>query len=364
MRSLPAPRFEHLVGLSDDVGLLEHADHDRPRHSHGYCVDDAARALVVLGRHPGPARPARDLLDRCLGVVVDAESGDGRFRNRLAHGGGWTDEPGTGDWWGRATWGLAVVGAHHADARPAVAPVLDRALGRRSPHPRATAHAMLGAALARRAGVRSDRPLELLVDGADLIRRYWPLREGPHRLTYANAVLPEALLAAGEALDDAELLGAGLRRLEALVVLETRPGHLSVTPVGGWAPGEDRPGFDQQPLEVHHLAEAALRAWRLTGDDRWRDLLGLAAAWFLGDNDVGVPLYDPGTGAGHDGLTPTGRNENRGAESTLAALATLQLARRDETRRPTPRRVGGGGVRPAPPAGRSFLRRSDEDRSG
>lgn len=327
MSGVPTPRFDHLAALDDGVGLLEHADHDRPRRSHGYCVDDAARALVVLGRHPRPADPVRGLLDRCLAVVVGAQADDGRFRNRLAAAGGWTDEPGTGDWWGRALWGLAVLATHHEETRPVVGPVLARGLGQRSPHPRAMAHAMLGAAQAREVGVRGPGAEELLVAGADLILRSWPLPDGPGRLTYANALLPDALLAAGAALDRPDLVTAGLARLEALVEVETRPGHLSVTPVGGWAPGEDRPGFDQQPLEVHHLAEAASRAWRLTGDSRWGSLLTLAAAWFLGGNDVGIPLYDPVTGAGHDGLTPTGRNENRGAESTLAALATLHLAR-------------------------------------
>ena len=87
-----------------------------------------------------------------------------------------------------------------------------------------------------------------------------------------------------------------------LLDLETRDGHLSVTPVGGWALGERRPGFDQQPIEVAALADACARAFRLTGDARWAQGVERAVGWFLGDNDAGTPLYDPSTGGGYDGL--------------------------------------------------------------
>jgi len=150
----------------------------------------------------------------------------------------------------------------------------------------------------------------------------WPWPES--RLTYANAVLPEALMAAGEHLHDGRALDDGLALLGWLLDLETSGSHLSVTPTGGWALGEARPGFDQQPIEVAALADACARAFRLTGDRRWARGVERAVGWFLGDNDAGTPLYDPLTGGGYDGLHVDGRNANQGAESTLAALATLQ----------------------------------------
>jgi hypothetical protein len=111
-----------------------------------------------------------------------------------------------------------------------------------------------------------------------------------------------------------------------LLDLETVEGRLSVTPAGGWAPGEPRPAFDQQPIEVAALADACLRAFELTGDDRWADGLDRAIDWFLGDNDSHLALYDAATGGGCDALTPHGRNTNQGAESTLAMVSTLQHA--------------------------------------
>jgi len=153
----------------------------------------------------------------------------------------------------------------------------------------------------------------------------WPWPEA--RLTYANAVLPEALIAAGEHLGDTPALDEGLYLLGWLLDIETRGTHLSVTPVGGWTLGEARPGFDQQPIEVAALADGCARAYRMTGESRWSEGVTRAANWFLGDNDAATPLLDAATGGGCDGLHDAGRNANQGAESTLAMLGTLQHVR-------------------------------------
>jgi hypothetical protein len=171
----------------------------------------------------------------------------------------------------------------------------------------------------------------LLVDVRTLLSRPriasgWPWPE--RRLTYANAVLPEALIAIGDALNDAALLSHGVDLLHWLLELQTRDGHISVTPAAGLAPGDVLPAFDQQPIEVSALAEACWRAHEATGDPRWVQAVQLCAEWFLGANDVGLVLYDEATGGCSDGLHSTRINLNQGAESTLAALSTLQLARR------------------------------------
>ncbi|HEY9306449.1 MAG TPA: glycosyltransferase, partial [Microbacterium sp.] len=155
----------------------------------------------------------------------------------------------------------------------------------------------------------------------------WPWPE--ERLRYANAAIPEALIAAGHALSDTPCLDRGLELLDFLVGAETAPdGHLSLTPVGGRGPRDTAPAFDQQPIEAAALAQACLRAFEVTCDGRWLPPLRAAWAWFEGRNDGGIALFDPETGAGYDGVTPTGRNDNRGAESTLAALGTLQCVSR------------------------------------
>jgi hypothetical protein len=174
----------------------------------------------------------------------------------------------------------------------------------------AGARALL-AASARRIGGSSSDPA-------------WPWPEP--RLTYANAVLPEVLLAAGAALDEPLVSVDGLLMLGWLMDIQTRDGHLSVVPVGGRGPADEIGGFDQQPIEVAAIADACARAFALTDDTRWRHGVELAAAWFAGSNDADTALLDPVSGGGCDGLEPHGRNDNQGAESTLALLSTLQHA--------------------------------------
>ena len=154
----------------------------------------------------------------------------------------------------------------------------------------------------------------------------WPWPED--RLSYANASLAEALIAAGSALEDEAAIDDGLRLLAWLVDLQTTGDHLSLVPAGGWSPGEPQPGFDQQPIEVAALADACARAFDVTGDRGWRVVVARCVGWFLGNNDAGTPMHDPQTGGGYDGLERDGANLNQGAESTLAWLLTLQHGRR------------------------------------
>lgn len=326
-RALPLPRFEHLRQLTDDRGLFEHAEGVTPRRHHGYCTDDAARALVLTCLAGGPA----DLRQRYLDFVVAAVAKDGRCHNRLDPEGNWSDRPGLGDWWGRAIWGLGVaVGSGFGGA--AAEQALVRLTGQRAPDRRALAYAALGAAevAALHPGAKAlladAVSAAMAIEPGTSLTCDWPWPE--RRLLYDNALLPHALLVAGQALERPELVSRGLGWLEFLVRVQRHDGHLSVVPVGGRGPGEEPPAFDQQPIELASLAAAGALAHQLTGEQRWQDVVSAAAAWFAGENDARVMMVDPDTGAGYDGLTRTGRNLNCGAESTLAAnLAVLHANR-------------------------------------
>ncbi|MFH8249668.1 glycosyltransferase [Microbacterium sp. B2969] len=327
-----APVFDHLRALSDDVGVFEHARFDEPRRDLGYCVDDVARALIVLARERALAPDLFVIARRCLAFVVEAVAPDGRVHNRRTTDGRFTGRAGVGDWWGRAAWSLGVAFASlplSSDTAGALE-AFHRVVGRRPRHLRPMAFCALGAADVVRILPRDRAARDVLRDAAEMIRvqpdSEWPWPEP--RLHYANAVLPEAVLAAGAALHDAKIIERGLEMLSFLLKIETSDGHLSVTGTQGRGPHDHGPQFDQQPIEVAAIADACARAFRLTGDERWRDAIVMAWAWFTGGNDGRTPLFDPETGAGYDGLTPHGRNENRGAESTLAMLSTYQQARR------------------------------------
>ncbi|CKH15373.1 hypothetical protein [Mycolicibacterium smegmatis] len=325
----PRPRFDHLLRMTDNRGTFEHACLDEPRTENGYCTDDMARVLVVASRQPQAGGPVNRLGGVAVRFLNEAQALTGPCRNRLDKDGSWTDEPALEDPWGRCVWGLGTAAARSGVAVVRTLALLqfERAAQCRSVWPRAMAFAAIGAAelLAVNPGNAAARALitdyvaGLPPPASD---SSWPWPEP--RLAYANAVLAEAIIAAGIVVEDSGLWTRGLELLGWLVERETGNGHLSVTPVDGWAAGETRPGFDQQPTEVATLADACARAATVDPDAVWPHTVRAAAAWFEGANDLGEPMWDPQTGAGFDGLHADRVNRNQGAESTLAVISTFQ----------------------------------------
>lgn len=331
--TLPRPNFMHLQEMTDQLGLWEHAKHTAPRHEHGFCNDDNARALVIAAHER--SRDMTDLADIYLRYVLDSRRPDGTFRNRRDSTGSWADEPGSDDSQGRVWWGLGAIAANAPRAwmKESALDAFEGSAVFDSPHLRANAYAALGAAEVHETQGGFEPAVELLdrttakIVSATRSGTTWP----EARLTYDNARIPEALLAAGIALDDERRLVLGMRLLEWLVANESRGSRFSFTPVGGREPGGPGPAFDQQPIEAWAMADACHRALSSTGESHWRELTLRAGRWLLGENDSDTVMYDQESGATFDGLTPSGVNLNRGAESTLAGLGILQVAARLES---------------------------------
>lgn len=325
-------RLDHLFTLADSRGILEHANGTIPRLAHGYCTDDNARLLTFAVRDAGRTRGSEMLAHLGMRFVLDAQDPDGRVRNRMAFTRRWTDEPSTDDCWGRAMWALGTAAARSSDSllRHRGASAFERSARVGSPWTRARCFAALGAAEILAVEPTHEIARSVLADAADRIPTRgvdhdsfaWPWPE--RSLSYANAVIPEVLIASGELLKRPRDLARGLELLDWLFRTETHDGHLSVTPVGGRRFGDAVPGFDQQPIEVAALADAAHRAFGATGDPRWLTDFDACQNWFCGHNDLGVEMFDRSSYGGFDGLTISGPNLNQGAESTLAMLSTLQ----------------------------------------
>jgi hypothetical protein len=177
-----------------------------------------------------------------------------------------------------------------------------------------------GHSLARTILKRFGEELTALLDGAR--RPEWSWFEIV--LAYDNARLPEALLRAGSALGRADFIATGLETLDWIVARQTSPeGRFRA--VGSESFGRvysDPLPFDQQPLEAQATVDACAAAWTATHDRRWVDEALRAYRWYLGANDLDLPLATAQDGGCFDGLMPTGLNRNQGAESILA----LQLA--------------------------------------
>jgi hypothetical protein len=346
------PSFAHVLSMSDEIGMFEHADHAEPRRAEGYCTDDVARLLIAAVREPAHSQAVRDLGRTAFRFLAEAQNVHGQVRNRRDAQGRWHGRHGVEDCWGRSLWafGTAVRRAPEEWMRASAISYFDHGSSQRSPHRRAMAFAALGAAEVAQYDQRHRRSRELLADaiaviGSPSTDADWPWPEP--RLSYANAALPEALIAAGDVLDRPDVVDDGLLLLRWLLDHESLDGHLSPAPVGGAGPGDPAGRFDQQPIEIAALADACHRAHVVTGDDQWQHGVDLAIAWFAGDNDLDAVMWHPDTGGGYDGLTATGPNLNQGAESTLALIATLQHAARGTNREggidrlmPTARSIG------------------------
>jgi hypothetical protein len=331
----PDAPFSHLQRLTDNVGLLQHADGVVPLHTDGYSVDDVARGLLVVCREPSPPQELVVLGRRYLYFLAQAQALGGKFRNHLGYDRQWRGQPGTDDGWGCALWALGTAAARGPTMgiREESFTRFSRGMRVSSPSVPAMAFAALGAAEILDSHPGHHAALALIYrahiaigDPAADAGPAWPVPG----LNYASPAIAEAVIVSGHYLGDARLLKKGLRMLERLLATDTRDGHLSVVSRPRRSDGEaaHQPASGQRPAEVAALADACVRAATVTADDTWLTGVRMCIAWFLGDNDAKVPLLDERTGGCSDGLTDTGRSRNQGAESTLAMIAVLQHGRR------------------------------------
>lgn len=322
---VPQPGLGSLRTRFSAVGIIEHSIGSEPDIHSGHCTDDAGRTLGVAALLDGDEY-ADEIAIRCLHQLSVSRSTEALLHLRLGADGKPTDDPPSDDATARAIWGLALAATRirSQGIRAFARHELERLSGFRSPFPRAAAHAVLGAAELLAVDRTSLIGLRLLVDNLAAVPRpvldsEWPWPE--ERLSYSNALLCEALIAAGAVLDQRQLIVDGLDLLAWLVEVESAEGHFSFTPTGGRGPGESG-GFDQQPIEAWSMATACARAWSIDRDPAWNDAIVRSAAWFAGENDSRTRMWNPETGGSFDGLQSGGANSNEGAESTIALIGT------------------------------------------
>lgn len=346
---LPQINLDHVGMMSDDTGILQHATFNVPRYDEGYCLDDNARALLLMTllEEAGTDDPGlvRTLASRYLAFVNHAFNGPlGQFRNFMSFSRLWNEEQGSEDSHGRALWALGtVVGCSADPGRQSLAGALfHAALPAVSSFssPRAWAYALLGIERYLHA-FEGDRNVQAsgraIADRLlGLFRRTdrpdWPWCED--RVTYCNARLPQALIASGSWIGDASMTATGIRSLEWLMTIQqTADGYFApIGTRGFFERGMEAATFDQQPVDACATVSACMQAFRATGDHHWGEHARQAFMWFLGQNQLHQPLYDPRTGGCRDALHADRVNENEGAESTLSFLLALMDMRADEVR--------------------------------
>jgi len=334
----PDMQIGHLLSMCDDTGLFQHAIHSVPDRSHGYCIDDNARALLLACalNTAGEEALSEVLTARLAAFLQHAwNPATRRFRNFMSFGRAWLEESGSEDSHGRTLWALGECARNDISLsrRLWAVRLFDEAFpsAEEFRSPRAWAFCLLGldaycsavadnAPAMRLRRLLADRLICLL---ASVETESWVwFEEG---LAYDNARLPQALLVTGIATRTAAYTNAGLKSLRWLVAKQTGPSGI-FRPVGTQGFGDKRSTphlFDQQPLEATATISACLAAWRADGDPKWKTEALRAFSWFLGDNDLSLSLIDLETGSCRDGLHPERVNENRGGESVVSYLLSL-----------------------------------------
>ncbi|HEX2993361.1 MAG TPA: glycosyltransferase [Anaerolineales bacterium] len=336
---LPPLKLDHLHHLTDETGILQHAIFTIPNYREGYTTDDNARALMIstLLEELGNTE-ATDLATRYLAFTWYAFNPETRrFRNFMDYQRNWLEESGSDDSHGRALLALGTVlgrsntpTLHNMAVRifqQSLLAILE------TTSPRAWAFALIGLHeyLRRFEGDRRASQVQEELAGR-LLALYQNNRAADwhwfeDKLTYCNATLSHAMLLCGESIPNPAMTEAGLESLRWLADLQrSDTGGRYFVPIGsnGFYPqGSERARFDQQPVEAQAMVSACLEAQRITGEKSWYQEARRAFEWFLGRNDLHLPVYDPTTGGCRDGLHSDRPNENQGAESTLAFLQSL-----------------------------------------
>ncbi len=350
---LPELKLNQVNALTDDTGILQHAIFTVPNRGEGHTTDDNARALIFTVMLEDWAKtedltkaknerekvnvPVADFSARYLSFLEHAfNPANGRFRNFLGYDRRWSEPAGSEDCHGRALWGLGTVlgRSHNQGLRSAAGRLFEFSLpaALESYSPRASAYTLLGIQeyLNSYPGDRDAQKIRSVLSRR-LLEMYESIRRPDWKwfenvVAYGNARLPQALLVVGSASADDRMVANGLEALDWLLKAQHCETNHHFVPIGSqgfYHQDGAKARFDQQPIEAAGAVSACLAAYRVTGDDRWRNEAWSAFNWFLGDNDLQLPLYDSATGGCRDGLHPERANENQGAESTLSFLMAL-----------------------------------------
>ncbi len=330
---LPPFSLAHVQRLTDDTGILQHAKYGIPNLKEGYCLDDNARALLmVLMAYRQKKDPvALDLLPVYLSYIHYMQNTDGSFRNFLSFNRNFLDKKGSEDAFGRAIWALGYLIQHAPN--DAYYQTGMEIFSNAYPHfeeltsIRGISNTLLGLSHYLKHRPSDETILSVMRNiSYKLLEAYDQHKTEEWRwfepvLTYDNGLMPHALLHAAEILKDDNLKKAGIETMDFLTGVTFKEGYLSIIGNEKWYHrGEERSEFAQQPIDAMAMVLMYYQAFRLTEDRGYLDKLYKSFMWFLGENELRMSLFDFETKGCCDALEKDGVNRNQGAESTLSYL--------------------------------------------
>jgi glycosyltransferase involved in cell wall biosynthesis len=337
--SLPEVDLDQLITLTDTCGIFQHAKYSIPDRSHGYCSDDAARALLVtvMNRNMFYSENVLGLMNVYLSYLMDAFNKETKlFRNFMGYHRSWLEESGSEDSNSRVlfTLGYIIKNPPYESYLSLSKTLFEECIGStlNFKSPRANARIIIGCLLylSNFSGARDIRKVCKIF--TERLVSLYNRTAGPKWkwfediVSYSNGRLPQAMMMAGKFFKNKEYIDIGLESLKWLYHVQLDKTTNSISLIGnmGWlVKGKQKAKYDQQPVEIPSLIDACYQAYKITKDEEWIERIGILFSWFLGNNDRGVTLYDYSSGGCFDGLNESGLNKNMGAESTLSWLISL-----------------------------------------
>jgi glycosyltransferase involved in cell wall biosynthesis len=329
------PKFSltHVLRLTDDTGIVQHAKYGIPNLKEGYCLDDNARALIMalMAYQQSKSKDAFELLPIYLSYIHYMQTEDGNFRNFLSFDRRYLDEVGSEDSFGRTIWSLGyLIGCSSSNSyREFATEIFHKSFPhfKSLTHLRGMANTIIGISLYLNVFPGDEGMINEMVNlTTPLIDAYekhqsedWHWFE--EKMTYDNAILPLALLHSCQITGNEKVKEIALKTMAFLDKLTLSRGYLSPVGNDGWYyKGGSFPAFDQQAIETMAMVLMHFQAYTIFRKPQYIEKMFLCYKWFLGENTLRAPLYDHETKGCCDGLLPTGINRNQGAESTLAYL--------------------------------------------
>jgi glycosyltransferase involved in cell wall biosynthesis len=334
---IPVLSLAHLNRMTTGKGIIQFAKLSTPDFNSGYTLDDNARALIAMCKHYAITGQITDLelITTYLDFVLYCQQSDGSFLNYVDYQGEFMPKNANEnleDANGRAIWALGELLTHEMiissklirKARMAIEKSLSSCANFQSP--RAMAFAIKGLYL-NYEYAPNERIKQLIIQFADnLVSKYRGISEKGWNwfedyLTYANSVLPEALLYASLCTGSNLYKNIAYQSFTFLLSVTFRNNHIKVISNQGWhLQGKAVHDYGEQPVDVAYTILALHLFYAVEKNKMYLDKLQTAFDWFLGKNHLHQIIYNPKTGGCYDGLEEHHVNLNQGAESTISYL--------------------------------------------
>ena len=330
---LPDFSLAHIKRLTDDTGIVQHAKYGIPNLKEGYCLDDNSRALlmVIMAYQNNKINEFLELMPIYLSYIHYMQNDDGSFRNFLSFSRNYLDEIGSEDSFGRTIWALGfLINSYLKDSYHLVGlEIFKKSIPffKQMKLIRGISNTILGISYYLKYYKKDNITKELMYEMTyKLINFYNKEKSGDWHwfeniLTYDNAIIPLALFHASEFFDDEVILKVAIESTAFLDNITMKNGYLKPVGSKGWySKGGKCADFPQQSIDAMGMVLLFFKAYEVTKEKKYLDKMFLSFMWFMGKNDMSMPVYDYETGGCYDGLEEYGLNRNQGAESTLSYL--------------------------------------------